>query len=220
MSATWKAKPQDVERLLGSVLPHASNDEYLPMITVVSLEVEADRIIAAATDRYTLGIGWELFSTWDREAEAQEPVKACIYAADIRRLIAFLKAHRKSVATWELSESGLTVSQGGESLTVKTVDVNFVKWRPLFGSRLAASATGVPVMRFSPTMVDHFLQSAKVLGESFGSMTWHFGSLPTDAPFVKIGDRFIGLLMPQRIEESLPALDLSVIGITPNAIAA
>lgn len=223
MTTTWTAAPQDVERLIGAVLPHTSTDDYIPVITCVRLEVTSDRLIAVGTDRYTLGVAWGNLADWNEDNPTHQDAAACIFANDLRRLFAFLKPHKKKAASWTLTDKGLTVAIGEESLTVRTVDVDFVKWRPLIGrlSEESNSSTGTPVMRFTPQMVSHFIQSAKAMGEGFGQMHWHFGQSSTSAPLIRIGDNFIGLLMPQRLDGDRPQLDLSAIGIeSPKAVAA
>lgn len=217
--STFTATPQQVERVIAAVFPHAADDRHLPMITCVNLELDGDRFVAVATDRYTMGACWASLTDWSKDAEPVEPISVRIFAADLKRLFAFLRVHRKIAATWELTDTGLTVTTGSESLTVRTVDVEFPRWRKILADLSAKPQTApIPAMRFGGPMVEHFTQSAKVLGEH--GMTWHLGGAHTDAPIVQIGENFVGLLMPQRIPEEL-ALDLSPLGIeTTPAVAA
>lgn len=222
-AATWTAKPQAVERIVAAVLPHTAADGYVPVITCVRVEITDGRFLAVATDRYTLGVAWSDLTAWDEEAATDQSGAACIFASDWRRLFAFLRPHRKEVATWVLTDESLNVTVKGESLSVRTVDVNFVTWRRLIGNLTEKSATGsgTPVMRFKPVLVGHFLQTAKALGEDTSTMVWNFGSEHTDAPLIRIGDNFIGLLMPQRMPDGPPAIDLSPLGIeSAKAVAA
>ncbi len=215
---TFTATPQQVERVIAAVFPHAADDRHIPMLTCINLELDGDRFVAVATDRYTLGVCWASLTDWATDAEPSEPISVRIFAADLRRLFAFLRVHRKIPANWELT-GGLTVTTGSESLTVRTVDVEFPRWRKILGDLSAKHADKpIPAMRFGTPMVEAFAQSAKVLNEP--GMTWHLGGEHTDAPVIQIGDSFIGLLMPQRIPELL-TLDLSAIGIeAPKAVAA
>jgi hypothetical protein len=213
MSATWTATPQQMEKVLAAVLPHAAADGYLPAISCVRLEATADRLIAAATDRYTIGVAWGLYTDWHDDAEPVEPTEASIFASDIKRLLTFLKPHRKEPAVWALTDQGLSVDVKGESLTVRSVDVQFPKWRTFVGNRAAKQSDPAAAIRFTPKMVDHFTQTAKALGEeTTGRMVWRLGTAIEPALVEFLGANFIGLIMPQRMEE-LPALDLSGIGI-------
>lgn len=220
-AATWTATPQQVEEVIAAVLPHAADDRHLPMITCINLELDGNRLLAAATDRYTLGVCWADLGDWQKDADPVEPISVRIFARDLQRLFAFLRVHRKETANWTLTADKLTVSvdDGSESTSVRTVDVEFPRWRKILTELMAKRTTDViPSMRFNPAMVDHFTQTAKVLKEP--AMTWHLGGAHTAPPIVQIGERFIGLLMPQRVDEA-PQLDLTVIGIeTPKELAA
>lgn len=221
--ATWTATPRDVERIVGAVLPHTGSDGHLPMLTCVRVEVEADRFLAVATDRYTLGVAWSKLTDWQEDAPTDQRSAACIYAGDLRRLFSFLRPHKKTAAVWTLTDKSLTAAIGEESLSVRTVDVDFIQWRPILGKLAdkAAAPTAAPVMRFTPFNVNKFTQSAKALGEDMGQMYWHHGSGAADPPIVRIGENFVGLLMPQRLPDEVPQLDLSAIGIeSVKAVAA
>jgi hypothetical protein len=219
MSTTWTAAPQDVERLISAVTPHVESDGYYPALNCVHVELTADTFLAVATDRYTLGISWSALEEWNKEAESVEPLSANIHARDLRRLFTFLKPHKKLAATWTLTEEALTVTAGGESLSVRPVIVDFVKWRGLLPKLIDRANAAVPAMAFDPIRVGAFNQSAKALGERL--MSWQFGGAATDAPVVRIGENFVGVLMPVRIPDELPTLDLSAIGIEgPSAVAA
>lgn len=214
-NVNWTATPQQVERVIAAVLPHTESDGYHPVLTCVRIELVDGRFIAVATDRFTLAAAWADLSSWEEDAAGHEAAAACLYATDLRRLFAFLKPHKKSPVGWTLSDKGLTAAIGEESLTLRTVDLDFVNWRPIL-AKIAAredGSTGTPVMRFTPRLINSFLQSAKALGEEFGQMHWHFGAGHLDAPLIRIGDNFIGLLMPQRLPDEVPQLDLSALGL-------
>jgi len=222
--ATWTATPQDVERLIAAVLPHTSSDDYTPACTSVRLEIDGDRFVAVATDRYTMAAAWSKLTAWEEDAPTHQTAEACIYAADFRRLFAFLRPQKKDAAVWSLTDKSLTVATGEQSLTIKTVEVSFPNWRKVLGELTdkVSASTGTPVMRFTPSKIENFLKSAKALGQDFGSIIWNFGGAHTDAPVIRIGENFVGLLMPQRYDE-MPALDLTPLGIgeaaTPEVAA-
>lgn len=219
-SATWVATPQQVERVVAAVLPHSARDRHVPVIGTINIEIEGSRFLAVACDRYTLGICWEDLEEWQKDAEPAGQVSACIFGDDLRRLFAFLKPHRKDQATWTLTADELRVEIGPESVAVRTVEVNFFDWRKLLGERAAQSPSAIPHYGFNPAMLDHFTQTAKIVG-SHEPTIWSFGDKPSSPPLVRIGDSFVGLLMPVRIPEDQPALDLSVIGVDmPKAVEA
>lgn len=220
-TTTWVATPQQVEHVIAAVLPHSARDRHIPVIGTISLEIGDGRFLAVACDRYTLGICWADLTDWQGEdAEPPPALSARVYGEDLRRLFSFLKPHRKSPATWTLTEGELRVEIGSESATVRTVEVDFFNWRKVLADRAAQPASAIPHYGFRPEMLEHFTQTAKVIGDHQPTI-WHFGDQPTSPPMVQIGDKFVGLLMPCRIPEDQMALDLGVIGIdVPKAVQA
>lgn len=218
MTVSWTATPKQFEEVIGAVLPHADVDSYAPVLSCVRIEITAGRLTAVATNRFTVGISWADFADWNEDGAVGGAVAACLYATDLRRVFAFLRPYRKEKAKWTLDATGLSVTvAGGTSLTVRTVDVEFVKWRPLLQDMSGVNAGGsIPFVQVNPKLIGHLLASAKVLGEEAGRMRWHFGPEPIRPIFVTIGERFIGVLMPQKPEENV-VLDLSPIGIEQRA---
>lgn len=217
---TWTATPAQVERVVAAVLPHASAATDLPLFNAVRLELDGDRLLAVASDRYSLVVCRASLKQWDENAKPVKGATAHIRVADVKRLLAFLRPQRRMVATWKLTASHLTVSfAGGSSLTVPTSDSeNFPQWRalvtPLFDREPEPGAR----MGFTPRVVEHFHQSAKALGELHE--TWQFIS-PLKPVIVRIGDDFLGLLMPCRLDPDAHVSDLAAFGIaTAKEVAA
>lgn len=212
MTATWTATPAQVERVIAAVLPHASAATDLPLLNAVRLELDGKRLLAVAADRYSLAVCRADLTEWDKDAKPVKATAAHVRVGDVERLLAFLRPQRKFAATWKLTASHLTVSfAGGSSLTVPTSDSeNFPQWRalvtPLFDREPEPGAR----MGFTPRVVEHFHQSAKALGELHE--TWQFIS-PLKPVIVRIGDDFLGLLMPCRLPDDAPALDPASFGI-------
>lgn len=211
MPATWTATPQQVERVIAAVLPHASAASDLPMLNSVRLELDGRRFLALATDRYSLAVCRADLTEWNSEARPVKETAASVRVDDIKRLLAFLRPQR-GAATWKLTAVTLTVAiAGGPSLTVRTADdTHFPKWRSIFDQTAAREPEPGPQMGFTPRVVDHFHRSAKALGEL--SMRWQFVS-PLKPVIVSIGEEFVGLLMPARIPDEAPAPDLPAFGI-------
>lgn len=220
MTVTWTATPQQVEEVLAPVLPHAAGDRHLPMICCLNLEVADGRFLAVATNRYTMGIAWASLADWAEEVTESAPFSARVYANDLQRLLGFLRPHRTTRATWTLTNNILSVtSDSGEQLAIRTVDVEFVNWRKFLGERAAKEPANIEALAYNPAMADLFSRSHKAIGNN-EPIVWHLGQVGTDAPIVRIGDNFIGLLMPVRLPEQT-ALDLSPLGIkSSKAVAA
>jgi hypothetical protein len=220
VTATWNATPRQVETVIRPVLPHAASDRHLPMICCLNIEVSDGRLLAVATNRYTMGVAWADLADWDDNPEPQPSFSARVYADDLRRLLAFLKPSGDKAAAWTLTDTGLSVvTAAGEQLTIRTVDVEFPKWRAILGQCAAKEPGPIPALAFNPHMADLFSKSHKAIG-SAEPIVWLLGAVGSDAPIVKIGEQFIGLLMPVRLPEQT-ALDLSPLGIdVPKAVAA
>ena len=206
--------------MLAAVLPHTSTANDLPVLNAVRLELDGDRLLAVASDRYSLAICRASLKQWDENAKPVKGTTAHIRVADVKRLLAFLRPQRKMVATWKLTASQLTVSfAGGSSISVPTSDgENFPQWRALVGPLFDREPEPGARMGFTPRVVEHFHQSAKAVGGLHE--TWQFIS-PLKPVIVRIGDDFLGLLMPCRLPDDAPALDPAAFGIeTAKEVAA
>lgn len=219
MTATWNATPQDVERVIAAVLPHASEDRYLPVINNVRVELDGDQFLAVATDRYSVGICRARLTDWMEDAEPVEKIVANLRLDDVKRLFAFLRPQRKDTATWHLTGETLTVRFGDATgLTLRTVDAEgFPNWRAIVGPLLEREPEPGTQMGFTPRIVDHFQKTAKVLGDL--QMAWRFVG-PLKPVIIQIGEDFLGFLMPCRIPDEALQLDLGAFGFEPKAVAA
>ena len=220
MSAAWTATPQQVERVIAAVLPHASEDRYLPVINGVRVELDGDQFLAVATDRFSLAACRAPLTGWNEEAEAVDTTAVNLRLDDVKRLFAFLRPQRKDVATWVLTDETLTVRLADDTaLTIRTVQAEgFPDWRKLVAQIAAREPEPAARMAFTPRIVDHFHRSAKALGEI--GETWHFTS-GLKPVIVQIGADFFGILMPCRIADSTPQLDLGSFGVeVPKAVTA
>lgn len=219
MTVTWNATPKQVETVLRPVLPHAGDDRHLPMLCCLNLEVADGRLLAVATNRYTMGIAWRELSDWAKEPAAQPAHSARVFAADLQRLLAFLKPSRDTGATWTLTDTTLSVTiDNGEQTSIRTVDVEFPTWRKLLADRAVKESVALPQYGINARWLQVFDRSAKAVGEHL-PMVWQFGSA-RDSALVSIGEQFLGLLMPVRLDD-VPQLDLSVLGVdAPKAVAA
>lgn len=222
MTATWTATPQQVERVIAAVLPHASDDKTLPVINCVRLELSAHSFLATATDRYSLGVCRASLADWDDKAKKAKKVVASLRPEDIKRLFAFLRPNRTSPAVWTLTASTLSVAaNGGDSLTISTTETGdgYPNWRALFTATASRDVEPGAEMAFTPRVVDHFHKTAKALGHVH--MHWHFVT-PLKPVVVQVGEEFVGMLMPCRISGDEKALNLTSFGIdaTPAAVTA
>lgn len=218
MTATWTATSQQVERVVAAVLPHASNDRYVPVINCVQLELTGHRFLAVATDRYSLGICRADLSDWHEDAEKVQKTVARLRPDDLKRLFAFLRPRRTDPATWTLSSGSLHVSiDEGDSITVRTVESgDFPAWRSIIEHHTSKAAEPGAPQGFTARIVEHFNATAKALGDD--QMAWHFAG-PLQPALIRVGPDFLGMIMPRRITDD-PELELGQFGIEPKALAA
>ena len=218
--STFTATPQQVERVIAAVLPHASDDKTLPGINCVRVELSAHSFLATATDRYSLGVCRAALTDWDDKAKKVKKVVASLRPDDIKRLLAFLRPNRTLPATWTLTTSALSVAvSSGDSITISTAESDgYPDWRALFSGVANREAEPGPEMAFTPRIVDHFHKTAKALG--YPHMHWNFVS-PLKPVIVQIGEEFVGMLMPCRLSDDEKSIDLGAFGIeAPKVVAA
>lgn len=173
----------------------------LPQLEAVRLEFTDGQLVAAATDRFALGV-----SRVDYHGPA---ATLCVAGSDAKALVKMartLKRDEKSrEVTVERLDGGAQVMfrfSTGESMTVRGLDVEFPKWRHLIA--VDDSRMGEVVgMGYSPTLVARF---GKVRPDEHGPGA-RMVMFPTvqqsgrpGPTVVRVGEDFIGLLMPIRPE--------------------
>lgn len=168
----------------------------VPCLEAVRLEAVDGQLVAAATDRFVLGV-----SCVDYAGDA---FTVMIAATDAKALVKMAKTLKRDEGsrevTVEVVGAGAQVTfrfSTGEALTVRGLDVEFPRWRQLVPSDDARMG-GIVGMGYSPALVSKFTKVRPDEGERmvvFPSLTSDGRPGPT---VVRIGERFVGLLMPLR----------------------
>lgn len=174
----------------------------LPFLEAVRLEFGAGRLVAAATDRFVLGV-----SRVDYTGDAFTMTLA---GADAKALVKLAKTvkrdERSRMVVIEAPEAASAVPvvtfrfSTGESMTVRGLDAEFPKWRHLVPADDARMG-GIVGMGYNPSLVSKFTKvrpdeagaGARML--VFPTRTTSGAPGPTA---IQIGEDFMGLLMPIR----------------------
>jgi DNA polymerase III sliding clamp (beta) subunit (PCNA family) len=191
-------KAADLRRILTVAKTFASTDATVPAINAVRIEASESTIIAVATDRFVLGV---VPADWTGEAFI-----ATLDGTHVETLIKMAKTAKRDAQWREVTvEIVDTVHKyeptviefrftTGESLSVRTSDHDFPKFRQLVPSAILLETENVTPTKLASFDASKLAQFAKVPGHERMSM-WIRGTKPT---VVRIGDDFIGLIMPVR----------------------
>lgn len=209
-------KAVDLHRWLSDVQPFRGYDDTLPMLTGTHIEWDGKRLLAATTDRFTLGVS--RLDVPDNgglaEGSGLEDADFMLAPNDVASLLRIAKTAKRDVEWRHVTISrvgeipaGCTVPTftyrfaffSGESLTIKPFDVEFPKFKQLL-------PTGEPVARaLSAFTVDYLARFAKIADRNRRIQLYSFddstegGAKPT---VVVIGDNFVGLIMPVRCPDT------------------
>src|SRR5581483_8775241 len=132
---------------IGQVVPAASRDDTLPIITGVNVEVEGDTIKLVATDRYRLAIrelGWHPADPADPGARATLLVPAKTLA-DAARMMApgapvqIMLRNGHHVNGTE-PEAMIGFESGGRRLTTRLIAGEYIKYASRFPAEFGSSA--------------------------------------------------------------------------------
>lgn len=188
----------DLHRILSDVRPFASKDKVLPSICQVRIESNESSIIAAATDRFTLGISHADYSG--------EKLAVNLVTSNIDNLIRLAKTPRAVEGrTVEIVETAGTVHGAtwkfifstGEELSVMAETTDFPKFRQLLPSEsIDEKAQGNVAVTYDAARLAKF---AKVSGSEDMNVISRGRDCEVAKPtVVTIGNHFIGLIMPSR----------------------
>lgn len=204
---SFTATPRDVASAFATVLPHVGSDAHLPMLTVVHVEISATTMTLAATDRYTVALYRADLEAWapkDVKVDVA-PITVNLYARDLRRLFAFAKDARKAQALWTFTAERLSVElDGGDTLSVRTVGVDFVDYRKFLADLNTRPKAPSGLANVQPEQVEKFIRSAYAVRECEGERyaplhVWSAASVLKPLA-VTVGRRFAGFLMPTRVD--------------------
>lgn len=197
---TLKAK--DLHTALSDALLFAAAPSVrLPFLEAVRLEFSSDRLVAAATDRFVLGV-----SRVDYTGQAFTMTLAGTDAKALVKLAKTVKRDEGSrVVVIDAPDQDLAPVvtfrfSTGEAMTVRGLDAEFPKWRHLVPTDDARMG-GIVGMGYNPSLVSKF---TKVRPDEAGAgarmvvfpTRTESGQLGPTA--IRIGENFMGLLMPIR----------------------
>jgi len=177
-----------LRELLEGAITHAHKDKDLPVLNAVMLEGEGGYLTARATDRYRLIVG-------KIEVIEGEISPSLVSLSDIKRIVALSKETKISNKV-SLTRIGdiLTVSAGGNSLTLTIVEANYP---PSFDDLLnKGEVTAIEVIAFNPA---YFADYAKIVGKGVQvSVTFKGDRMPITIGLVGDKVEWKALLMPMR----------------------
>lgn len=188
-------KMGDFEAGLRAVVPHAGKDATLPMLMAVNLQSVDGSFVAAATQRYTLGV-------YRFNAEAPEGFGFLVARDDAVRLQKLAKDSVKVGVPVRLRVDGdmLTAAFPGSSVTVHRADGSFPAWPSLLSGAVAASKPGEGSFHaYNPSMLALFKAIDK------RDYVRLYPSALNKPTLVTIGDQFAGIIMPIRDADTIPA---------------
>lgn len=184
--------------VLSDALLFTSKVVGLPMLEAVRLEFGGGWLVAAATDRFALGI-----SRVEYSGAAFDMV---LGGADAKTLVKMAKTGKRDEGWREVTVEVVDVDDlplvtfrftSGESLTVRGSDVSFPRWRELVPADATRMGRAVGV-GYDPARLAQF---AKVRPDEAGGRGGQMAVFPSGGSgptAIRIGENFIGVLMPIR----------------------
>ena len=181
-----------------AVLFTAAPSAMIPALEAVRLEFGDGQLVAAATDRFTLGVS--------RVAYSGASATVMIAGGEAKALVKMAKTLKRDEKSREVTvefagERQVTFRfSTGEAMTVHGLDVEFPKWRQLVPADTSRMG-GIVGMGYDPTLIGRF---AKVRRDEHGpgAEMVVFPSVSSQGrpgpTVIRIGEGFIGLLMPKR----------------------
>ena len=188
VSYALEVEGDSLRELLEGAITHAHKDKDLLALNAVMLEGEGGYLTARATDRYRLIVG-------KIEVIEGEISPSLVSLSDIKRIVALSKETKISNKV-SLTRIGdiLTVSAGGNSLTLTIVEANYP---PSFDDLLnKGEVTAIEVIAFNPA---YFADYAKIVGKGVQvSVTFKGDRMPITIGLVGDKVEWKALLMPMR----------------------
>lgn len=184
----------DLARVLHNAMLFASRDDTLPMLNAVQLQATGERLIAAGTDRFSLGV-----SSAPLESEPFKIMLRLEQAELIGRMAKPGRGGGRKLRSAELSLSPqgkrFTVAFGtGESVSVPTLDATPVKWQQLLTQEFEP-------IEFIAVNAQYMARFGKVDGGDGRSYMNMWFRSPSKPIRVQVGPDFVGLIMPVRMAD-------------------
>lgn len=182
-------------QLITDTVLFAGRDDTLPMLNGIHLESTSGQLLAAATDRFTLGVAMVPYP----DGGGHE-FETTLKLQQVQILARIAKACKQGEVTIASTAAGTSFTfSTGEALVLpgvvdnNRVDVEFPAWRQIVAGSTRESG-GVETMSFDPALMARF---AKVSHARKMSIKF---TEPNKPALIAIGNSFIGLVMPQRVE--------------------
>lgn len=200
MSRTITLKASALRALVTPVLPLACDDDCLPPLNAVLIESLGAYLTAMATDRYRIGL-----HRIQLDERPPAGFSLLVRLADLRKILTLFKATRREDPEVELSIGGdgtFTVQTSGSLFGTVAVRMAWLvvtakypadDLRKILRTALAAEPNLTAPAAFNP----HYLADFKAASLNREPVRL-WGSDPTKAFGVAIGDDFIGAIMPVR----------------------
>ena len=181
---------ESLRELLEGAITHTHKDKDLPALNAVMLEAEGGYLTARATDRYRLIVG-------KIEVMEGELTASLVSLTDIKRIVALSKEAKVSnKVTFNRIGDLLTVSAGGNSLTLTIVEANYP---PSFDDLLnKGEVTALDTIAFNPS---YFSDYAKIVGKGVQvKVTFKGENMPITIGLLGNKVEWQALLMPMRFK--------------------
>lgn len=191
VSYALEVEGESLRELLEGAITHAHKDKDLPALNAVMLEGEGGYLTARATDRYRLIVG-------KIEVMEGELTASLVSLSDIKRIVALAKEGKISnKVTFNRIGDLLTVSAGGNSLTLTLVEANYP---PSFDDLVnKGEVTALDSIAFNPS---YFSDYAKIVGKGVQvKVTFKGENMPITIGLVGDKVEWKALLMPMRFKD-------------------
>ena len=181
---------ESLRELLEGAITHAHKDKDLPALNAVMLEAEGGYLTARATDRYRLIVG-------KIEVMEGELSPSLISLSDIKRIVALAKEGKISnKVTFNRIGDLLTVSAGGNSLTLTIVEANYPPFDDVFNK---GEVTALDTIAFNPAF---FSDYSKIVGKGVQvKVTFNGENKPITIGLLGDKVEWRALLMPMRFKD-------------------
>ena len=190
VSYALEVEGESLRELLEGAITHTHKDKDLPALNAVMLEGEGGYLTARATDRYRLIVG-------KIEVMEGELTASLVSLTDIKRIVALAKEGKISnKVTFNRIGDLLTVSAGGNSLTLTIVEANYPSFNDIFNK---GEVTALDTIAFNPAF---FSDYSKIVGKGVQvSVTFKGDRAPIVIGLVGNKVEWKALLMPMRYKD-------------------
>jgi len=191
VSYALEVEGESLRELLEGAITHAHKDKDLLALNAVMLEGEGGYLTARATDRYRLIVG-------KIEVREGELTASLVSLTDIKRIVALAKEGKISnKVTFNRIGDLLTVSAGGNSLTLTIVEANYpTSFDDLLNK---GEVTALDTIAFNPAF---FSDYSKIVGKGVQvKVTFKGENMPITIGLVGDKVEWRALLMPMRFKD-------------------